>query len=128
MRIVVCDKHQGKDTLLSFLNATICLRKDKLPECIDGYSNRIGNAINEYLYCYFAQELLPEDIEHFEGEGVAVCSVDALADSLNMVIMSEKEFYNSMTEALLLHKHRFLANEWRIVQEKIEALHHKWRL
>ena len=119
---ILCDDPLNDPQFHSFLNATICLRRECLAETLDNYRRRIGNAVNEYLYCCFARELAPDDPDYFGADGVAVYSLDPQADCTCLVVMDEPQFFARFTEAMEFHRSRFSDDEWDALREKLERL------
>ena len=120
--VVINFEFEQSADLHSFLNATICLRKAQLLECLDNYNREIGNAINEYLYCYFAKELEPDDFEYFGSSGVAVFALDACAGCLNVTVLTKDQFFRTLFEALHNHRQNFSDDEWAMIQNKLHQL------
>ena len=68
-------------------------RKEKVLDVIKGYSQLIGNAVNEEMRCYFANEFPINDEEYFGNTGVAFYFDDPAVDEECIIILSNQQFY-----------------------------------
>lgn len=124
MKLKFCYNPNNNPRLQSFLDATICLRRECLNETLDNYSTRIGNAVNEYQYCYFASELESDDPDYLGSGSVAVYDLDVIADYQHITVMTEAQFFRALAEALRFHRERFSDREWKVIQQKMLNLLH----
>lgn len=118
--ILIQDDLHENPYLRSFLDATICLRRDQLRVTLDNYRNGIGNAVSEYQYCCFAQELEPDDPDYFGCEGVGVYEFEAQTGLSYLTVMSESQFFSFVYASLDTHRNLFSDDEWRFLCKRLE--------
>ena len=88
-------KFEGNENLINwFYDILFDWREDWAMDALKGYSNLTGNAINEEMRCFFANEFPQNDEEYFGEEGIAFYfDVPAVPEDC-VIILTYEEFYD----------------------------------
>jgi len=88
-------KFEGNENLIdSFYDILFNWREKKVIDVLKGYCNLNGNAVNEEMRCFFANEFPKNDEEYFGEEGIAFYFDNPAVPEDCIVILTYEEFYD----------------------------------
>lgn len=92
-------KFNGNENLInSFYDILFGWREKKVIDVLKGYCELKGNAVNEEMRCFFANEFPQYDEEYFGEEGVAFYfDYPAVLDDC-VIILTNEEFFEIVQE------------------------------
>jgi hypothetical protein len=97
-------KYDNNENLIDeFYKILFNWRKEKVLDTLKGYSQLIGNAVNEEIRCYFSNEFSENEEEYFGDTGVAFYFDYPAVNEDCVVILTNKQFFQVIKEKYMAY-------------------------